>query len=217
MAMTVRCFTVSPLAENAYLVVCDETKEAIFIDPGDEPTRLLQAVEEDGLSVTKIVNTHAHFDHVGAVMALKDALEAPFYLHQADEPLLERLLEVGPMFSIGDGRVPVVDHYLEEGQTVEVGNLAAEVLFTPGHSPGHVSLYFKDEGCVFVGDVLFAGSIGRTDLPGGSISTLMRSIENVLLGLPQETVVYPGHGPETTISREKSQNPFLTGGIPFLL
>lgn len=217
MAMTVKCFTVSPLAENAYLVACDETKEAIFVDPGDEPARLLEAVEAEGFTVTKIVNTHGHFDHVGAVMALKDALEVPFHLHKSDEPLLERLLEVGPMFRIGDGRVPVVDHYLEEGQAVEVGKLTGEVLFTPGHSPGHVSLYFPDQGCVFVGDVLFAGSIGRTDLPGGSISTLMHSIEKVLMELPQETVVYPGHGPETTIGQEKAQNPFLTGGIPFLL
>jgi glyoxylase-like metal-dependent hydrolase (beta-lactamase superfamily II) len=208
---------VSPLAENAYLVGCDETKEAVFIDPGDEPARLLEAAEGGGLTVTKIVNTHAHFDHVGAVTALKDALEVPFYLHKADEPLLERLLQVGPMFGIGDGRLPVVDNYLEEGQFIEVGNLTAEVLFTPGHSPGHVSLYFKDEGCIFVGDVLFAGSIGRTDLPGGAISTLMNSIEKVLMTLPPETVVYPGHGPDTTIGQEKSHNPFLTGGIPFML
>lgn len=217
MAITVTCLTVSPLAENAYLVGCDETKEAAFIDPGDEPDRLLEAAREQGLTVTKIINTHAHFDHVGAVMPLKDTLGVPFYLHKTDEPLLERLLQVGPMFGIGDGRLPVVDHYLEESGTVEVGNLSAEVLFTPGHSPGHVSLYFKDEGCVFVGDVLFAGSIGRTDLPGGSMATLMQSIEKVLLALPEDTVVYPGHGPATTLGHEKAHNPFLTGGMAFLL
>lgn len=217
MAMIVHCFTVSPLAENAYLVACDETMDAAFVDPGDEPARLLQAARAGGYKVTKIINTHAHFDHVGAVTVLKDALGAPFYLHKADEPLLERLLQVGPMFGIGDGRLPEVDHYLEAGQTVEVGNLKAEVLMTPGHSPGHVSLYFAEEGCVFVGDVLFAGSIGRTDLPGGSISTLMSSIEKVLMALPPETVVYPGHGPATTIGEEKDDNPFLTGGIPFML
>jgi hydroxyacylglutathione hydrolase len=217
MAIAVTCLTVSQLAENAYLVGCDETKEAIFIDPGDEPARLLKAAEDGGFKVVKIVNTHGHFDHVGAVMAIKDALEVPFYLHKEDEPLLERLLQVGPMFGIGDGRLPVVDHYLEVGQTVEVGNLSAEVLFTPGHSPGHVSLHFADEGCIFSGDVLFAGSIGRTDLPGGSIAVLMRSIEQVLLALPAETVVYTGHGPATTIGHEKTNNPFLTGGVPFLL
>ncbi|MDA2915968.1 MBL fold metallo-hydrolase [Nitrospinae bacterium AH_259_B05_G02_I21] len=217
MAIAVTCFTVSQLAENTYLIGCDETKEAIFIDPGDEPARLLKAAEDSGFTVTKIVNTHGHFDHVGAVMAIKEALEVPFYLHKDDEPLLERLLQVGPMFGIGDGRLPVVDHYLEVGQTVEVGNLSAEILFTPGHAPGHVSLHFADEGCVFSGDVLFAGSIGRTDLPGGSIATLMRSIEQVLLALPPETVVYPGHGPSTTIGHEKDHNPFLTGGGPFLL
>lgn len=217
MAIAVTCFTVSQLAENTYLIGCDETKEAIFIDPGDEPARLLKAAEDSGFTVTKIVNTHGHFDHVGAVMAIKDALEVPFCLHKDDEPLLERLLQVGPMFGIGDGRIPVVDHYLEVGQTVEVGNLSAEILFTPGHAPGHVSLHFADEGCIFSGDVLFAGSIGRTDLPGGSIATLMRSIEQVLLALPPETVVYPGHGPSTTIGHEKDHNPFLTGGVPFLL
>ena len=217
MAIAVTCFTVSQLAENTYLVGCEETKDAVFIDPGDEPDRLLKAAEESGFTVTKIVNTHGHFDHVGAVMAVKDALEIPFHLHKDDEPMLERLLQVGPMFGIGDGRIPVVDHYLEEGDTVEVGNLTAEVLFTPGHSPGHVSLYFAEEGCIFSGDVLFAGSIGRTDLPGASIATLMRSIEQVLLPLPLETVIYPGHGPATTIGQEKEQNPFLTGGMPFLL
>jgi len=194
-------------AANCYIVACPVTREGMIIDPGDEPERILEAVERMKVSVRCIVNTHGHVDHIGADREIKDATGAPLCIHRLDAPLLA---DPGRNLSgwAGDPLPPVAPgRLLEDGDTIEVGQLRFRVLHTPGHTPGGICLL--GEGVVFSGDTLFAGSVGRTDFPGGSHATLVRSIREKLLVLPDETVVYPGHGPATTIGEEKAGNPFL--------
>ena len=200
---------VSEFQENSYLIGCEETGQAALVDPGDEPDTIWQMVEASGLTVIKIINTHAHVDHVGAVVAMQEKTSAPFYLHPKDQFWLDHLEESCLMFSVTAPPTPTIDHEIEEGQVIEVGDLRLKVLYTPGHAEGHVSFYVEDESAVLSGDALFAGGIGRTDLPGGDFDTLIRSIREQLFVLPDETRVYPGHGPATTIGAERSTNPFL--------
>lgn len=194
-------------AANCYIVGCPATREGMIIDPGDEPERILEAVQRLKITVRCIVNTHGHADHIGANRDVKDATGAPVCIHRLDAPLLAdpaRNLSAwagDPLAPVAPGRL------LEDGDLVEVGQLRFRVLHTPGHTPGGICL--AGEGVVFSGDTLFAGSVGRTDFPGGSHGALIRSIREKLLLLPDDTVVYPGHGPSTTIGEERAGNPFL--------
>jgi len=206
--MHLRVLTVGPLATNCYIAACPETREAVIIDPGWDPHQILAVVRALDLKVRYVVNTHAHWDHIGANGAVVAATGAPLALHPADRPLLEARGGAA-WWGIPVPPSPPPDRELQEGEVLEVGTLRFHVLFTPGHTPGHISLYEPEVGVVFDGDVLFARGIGRTDLPGGDYETLMRSIRERLLTLPDATRVYPGHGPWTTIGEERAANPFL--------
>jgi glyoxylase-like metal-dependent hydrolase (beta-lactamase superfamily II) len=203
--------TVGPFQENCFIVGDEGT--GVLFDPGDEAARIALAVERTGLEIEKLIITHAHIDHVGAVAALVDEYACPVLMHAEAEPMLRQLPNQALMMGLRFGKVPVVDGYIEDGEIVDVGALAFRALYTPGHAPGHLAFYSEDEGVVISGDALFAGSVGRVDLPGGSMELLMRSINERLLTLPDATVVHPGHGPETTIGEERAHNPFLAGGL----
>jgi glyoxylase-like metal-dependent hydrolase (beta-lactamase superfamily II) len=207
--MKVLCETVGPFAENSYFLFDPESRAAVAFDPGDEPDRLLDVIRREGLDVRAILNTHCHLDHVGAVSALKEATGAPFYIHPADRFLLDAVPVQAQYFGLPPPPVPDVDGLLAGGQVFELagGNISIRVIETPGHSPGSVTFHAGD--ILFAGDVLFQSSIGRTDLPGGDHETLLRSIRERLLVFPDSTIVYPGHGPPTTIGRERATNPFL--------
>jgi hydroxyacylglutathione hydrolase len=211
--MILEMLTVGPFQENCYIVGDEETGVAALIDPGDEATRIAMAVEQTGLDVGSIIVTHAHIDHVGAVAALTDEYACPVLMHAEAEPMLEALPTQAMMMGIRFGKVPGVDRYVKDEDVLEVGDLRLRSLYTPGHAPGHLAFYLEDEGLVLSGDALFAGSVGRVDLPGGSMEVLMQSIEERLLTLPDDTVLYPGHGPRTTIGNERTSNPFLQGGM----
>jgi hydroxyacylglutathione hydrolase len=211
--MILEMLTVSPFQENCYIIGDQESGVGTIIDPGDEASRIAMAVEGTGLDIGSIIVTHAHIDHVGAVAALTDEYACPVLMHAEAEEMLEALPTQAMMMGVRFGKVPRVDRYLEDDDTVEVGELRLRSLYTPGHAPGHLAFYLDEEGIVLSGDALFAGSVGRVDLPGGSMEVLMQSIEERLLTLPDETVVYPGHGPRTTIGNERTSNPFLRGGM----
>jgi glyoxylase-like metal-dependent hydrolase (beta-lactamase superfamily II) len=211
--MILEMLTVGPFQENCYVIGDQESRIGALIDPGDEAARIAMAVEETGLDIGSIIVTHAHIDHVGAVAALTEEYACPVLMHAEAEPALEALPTQAMMMGIRFGKVPEIDRYLEGEEVVEVGDLRLRSLYTPGHAPGHLAFYLQDEGLVLSGDALFAGSVGRVDLPGGSMEVLMQSIEERLLTLPNETVVYPGHGPRTTIGNERTSNPFLQGGM----
>ncbi len=205
--LSLQRFTVGPLQENCYLLTDDDTNSAVLIDPGDEASKLIQALEDYDLQAIWL--THAHFDHVGALAELREVYNAPTYLHPADEPLLANAAASAARFGLRL-RQPMVDYQpLAGAQTLSFAGREVHCLFTPGHAPGHIAFYLPDEGVVLAGDALFQGSIGRTDLPGGDYAQLIASIRSKLLTLPGETVVYPGHGPETTVEREAQSNPFL--------
>ncbi len=206
--MLVKTIAVGALATNCYIIGCEKTKQAAVIDPGDEAGRILDAVREAGLKVTRVLLTHAHFDHIGAADEVVKASGAPLALHPDDLPLLQA--GGGALFfDFQPPPIPDTVVSLATGQEIAVGELTLRVLHTPGHSPGHVTFYDPAEGALFDGDVLFADGIGRTDLPGGSFEVLLRSIGEQLMTLPDETVVYPGHGPATTIGHERRSNPWL--------
>ena len=198
-------------AENSYLVVDEPAVggQCAVIDPGQEPGLILHKIEQAGARLTAIWLTHAHVDHVMGVAEIARKTAAPVWLHPADRPLYNATAAQAAAFGLAfEERLPAPDHELADGQKLEVGGLSFDVRHAPGHSPGSVCL--AGHGVVFSGDVLFAGSIGRTDLPGGDFETLITSIERELLSLPDDTIVYSGHGPETTIGRERRTNPFLT-------
>jgi len=214
--MIVESLLVGPFQENTYVVGDEATGEGVLIDPGDEAARIALAVERTGLEISRILITHAHIDHVGAVAGLAEEYACPVFMHAEAEPMLRALPQQALMMGMRFGKVPTVDGYIADEQEIEVGGLRLRALYTPGHAPGHLAFHVAEEGVVFAGDALFAGSIGRTDLPGGSMEGLLRSIEERLLVLPDETRVLSGHGPETTIGAEKATNPFLGGSFgPF--
>jgi hydroxyacylglutathione hydrolase len=204
---------VAPFFKNGFVIGCDETREGVIIDPGDEVDQLLAAVDRHRLKIGNILLTHAHLDHVTGVAEAKRALAVPVWLHRDDRPLYEHVVQQGQMFGLRVEAQPPIDRFYEAGAELRFGRYQVRVLHTPGHCPGGVCLAVtrENEGdaTLFVGDTLFAGSIGRTDLPGGDIDTLLRSIREVLFAFPDDTVVWPGHGEETTIGREKRTNPFL--------
>jgi len=196
--------------ENCYLVVDEEARECAIVDPGEAAGLILAKVQETGAQPVGIWLTHGHLDHVLGVPSIAAATGAPVWLHPADRPLYDAVPEQAAWFGLASpGRLPAPDQQLSHGMRVPVGHLSFEVRHTPGHSPG--SVCFVAPGVVLGGDVLFAGSIGRTDLPGGDFETLIASIERELLPLSDDTILYSGHGPETTIGRERRTNPFLTG------
>jgi hydroxyacylglutathione hydrolase len=205
---------VAPFHKNGYIVACEKTREGVLIDPGDEVDALLEAVSARQLKIRYILLTHAHLDHITGVGRAKQALGVPIGLHQADNFLYEGVVQQGRAFGFPVQAQPPVDFFYEPESTFEFGDYTAVVRHTPGHCPGGVCLAVeKKDGsdrALFVGDTLFAGSIGRTDLPGGDTGVLLRSIKEVLFGYPDETPVYSGHGAATTIGREKRTNPFLT-------
>lgn len=209
--MILESLTVGPFQENCY-IIGDETGTGAVVDPGDEATRIALTVEQTGLDIDKIILTHAHIDHVGAVGELVDEYSCPVLMHAEAEPMLKQLPTQAMMMGLKFGRAPEVDRYIEDEEVLEIGGLALRSLYTPGHAPGHLAFYIESEEMVLSGDALFAGSVGRVDLPGGDMKVLLRSIGERLLTLPDETRVYPGHGPRTTIGNERQHNPFLQGG-----
>jgi glyoxylase-like metal-dependent hydrolase (beta-lactamase superfamily II) len=192
---------------NCYLAACAKTGEAVAIDPGDEPPLILDAIKKEGLTLKHILLTHCHADHVGGVKGLVDACQAPVEMHEADRAMLDSAVEHGRLFGIEIEAPPPPDGYLDEGDVVSFGEESLNVLHTPGHSPGGICFLGASE--IFVGDTLFAGSIGRFDFPGGSYETLIEGISSKILSLPENVVVYPGHGPATNVGQEKRTNPFF--------
>lgn len=205
--MIIRKLEVGPIMANCFIVGCEETKEAVVIDPGDDADRILMTLAKDSLSVKYLIDTHGHFDHVGANRRMKEVTGAILAMHPDDVPMLSQLSRSAASFGLAAENSPEPDLLLNDGDTVTFGNITLKVIHTPGHSRGGICLYTS--GHLFAGDTLFAGSIGRTDLPGGDYDTLISSIKQKLLALPDDTIVYTGHGPETTIANEKRMNPFL--------
>lgn len=203
--LEVRPLSVGPFQANCFLVRAGD--DTIIIDPGDEPERIAALLDERGEIPRAIVLTHAHVDHVGGVAGLVERFGAPVYVHAADLPLYERAAEHGAMFGVAVESPPPPDHWLEDGQKLSFGEIELDVRHAPGHSPGGVVLVGEEEA--FVGDCVFAGSIGRTDLPGGDTGTLLRSIRERILTLPPATTLYSGHGPATTVETEAESNPFV--------
>jgi glyoxylase-like metal-dependent hydrolase (beta-lactamase superfamily II) len=206
----VRMFTVGPVQENCFVVRQPGSASAVIVDPGDEAERLLRALEELGIqSVEAILVTHTHFDHVGALAPVARATGAPVYCPELETQVLANIMDFVPWPGFGPFESYEADHTVAGGETLDLAGLAFEVMFTPGHSPGHVTYALLGEDAVFSGDVLFQGSVGRVDLPGGDWPTLLRSIESLVDRFPEETTVYPGHMGITTLGRERATNPFL--------
>ena len=203
-------FTVGPVQENCYLVRAPGSDRGVIIDPGDEPDRLLQAVDAlDIKQLEAILITHAHFDHIGAVAPVAKATNAPVFCPQLETEVLANIMDYVPWPGFGPFESYEADRTVSGGEQLELAGLPFEVIFTPGHSPGHVSYALPDHNAVFSGDVLFQGSVGRVDLPGADWQTLLSSIESLVESLPAETTVYPGHMGVTTLGRERASNPFL--------
>lgn len=208
--LEVHQLSVGPLQVNCFLVACRKTRDAMVIDPGDEGSRILQLAKREGVEISKVVNTHGHFDHIGANRQLLDATGAELMLHAADLPLLPQARNQAEAFGLTVDPSPEPDRLLDQGDTFAVGEFTFTVFHVPGHSPGGICLL--SAGHLFVGDTLFAGSIGRTDLPGGDFDALVKGVRERLFSLPDETLVHPGHGPDTTIGQERRMNPFVGDG-----
>ena len=207
--------TVGPLQENCYLVrVSADAGTAVMVDPGEEAERLIAAVEGAGVALEAILLTHCHFDHIGAVAPVARATGAQVWCPEIETDLLTDLMTYVPYPDLGPYESYEPEHTVAGGEVLELAGMQIEVLFTPGHSPGHVTYAPSAANAIFSGDVLFQSSIGRTDLPGGDYPTILRSLARVCLTLPDETVVLSGHGPQTTIGAERRTNPFLTGLTP---
>ena len=204
--MKIEWRTVGPFQENSYLVVDDTTGKAVLIDPGAEPEALLAMLETSGATLEAIWLTHAHIDHIGGIAAVKRVVDVPIYLHPADRPLYDRGAMQAGFYGLPFEQPPAPDRALAEGDRLELGSLVFHVMHVPGHAPGHVAFVSGDR--VLSGDLLFAGSIGRTDLPLCDPAKMEDSLERICT-LPDSTVVYPGHGPPTSIGAERATNPFL--------
>jgi hydroxyacylglutathione hydrolase len=206
----VRMFTVGPVQENCFIVRQPEAKTAVIVDPGEEADRLLRGIDELGVeTVEAILVTHTHFDHVGAVAPVARATGAPVYCPKLETGVLANIMDFVPWSGFGPFESYEADHTVEGGETLDLAGLSFEVIFTPGHSPGHVTYALPAQDAILSGDVLFQGSVGRVDLPGGDWPTLLRSIESLVDRFPEQTMVYPGHMGLTTLGRERATNPFL--------
>jgi hydroxyacylglutathione hydrolase len=206
----VRMFTVGPVQENSFIVRRKDAASALIVDPGDEAPKLLGALDSLGIeTVEAILITHTHFDHVGAVAPVAEATNAPVYVPELEKEVLANIMDYVPWPGFGPFESYDADHTVAGGETLELADFTIDVVFTPGHSPGHVTYAIADEGALFSGDVLFQGSVGRVDLPGGDWPTLLASIENLAGAYSPETTVYPGHMGITTLGRECATNPFL--------
>ncbi len=209
MSLDVRMFTVGPVAENCFVFRSEGSERALIVDPGDEPERILGPVRELGLTVEAILLTHCHFDHIGAVAPVAAATRAPVYCPQIEVPVLADIMSYVPWPGFGPFESYDADETVAGGETLELAGLEIDVIFTPGHSPGHVTYSVRDEAALFSGDVLFQGSVGRVDLPGGDWPTLLESLRTLVDSHPDETAVFPGHMGTTTLGAERASNPFL--------
>ncbi|MFL2931854.1 MAG: MBL fold metallo-hydrolase [bacterium] len=211
--LSIDCVVVGPFQVNSYLLACTETMKGIYIDPGSEINEVLKIAEEKEISIEKIIGTHAHIDHAEGVSITKKEIDVPYWLHEKELRNLESMPEIAKNYGLPIPEIPEVDDYLIPNKNIKVGNLDFQILLTNGHSPGNISLYTLDKqtkkNYAIVGDSLFAGSIGRTDLPGGDLPTLLKSIRTQLFTLPSDTIIFSGHGPSTTIEHEIKNNPFL--------
>jgi len=207
----IEALTVGPFQSNCFIVSCSETKEAVIFDAGDDAQQILSAVERLGVEVRAVVNTHAHLDHISAAAAVSESLGVPVLMHEAEMPIYEVVSAQAAMFGLPAPPTPPIDRFVTDGESIDIGRVRGEFLLTPGHSPGSVSIRFQGEAPerLIAGDVLFQGSIGRTDLPGGDYDTIIETLRSRFVPLPDDTIVYSGHGPETTIGEEKRSNPFL--------
>jgi glyoxylase-like metal-dependent hydrolase (beta-lactamase superfamily II) len=216
--LIIRQMALGPIQANCYILGCEETRQAVVIDPGDEADRILTTLAEDRLTVAHIINTHGHFDHVGANKRLKEVTGADILIHADDAPMLSQLSAAASAWGLAADNSPAPERLLADGDTITFGTLTLKAIHTPGHSPGGVCLYIEydqaggPKKAVFVGDTLFAGSIGRADLPGGNYDTLINSIQTRLFSLADDVTVYPGHMGTTTIGTERRTNPFC--GMP---
>jgi hydroxyacylglutathione hydrolase len=207
----IQVFVFNPFQENTYILY-DETNECVVVDPGcyeeDEKIELVDFISANNLKVTRLLNTHCHIDHVLGNAFVKEKFKTKLHIHRNDEPVLRAVSAYAPNYGFNLYQETAPDVFLEDGDVINFGNQKFEVLFVPGHAPGHVAFYNKKEKVVIGGDVLFQNSIGRTDLPGGNLDTLINSIHQKLFTLPDDITVYPGHGPKTTIGFEKLTNPY---------
>ena len=212
--LNVETIPVTEFGQNARILWCSETKDAVIVDPGGEAEKILAAAKRLGVTVTAVWLTHSHLDHCGGVAPLLLAHDVPLVGHPEERMMRNNVVSVAHLYGMSPTEwhnCPEPTVYVRGGETLSIGNSSCVVLFTPGHSPGHVSYYFKRDGIVASGDVLFAGSIGRTDLPGGDTKTLLDAIRREIFTLPAATRVLTGHGPDTTVGEEKASNPFFTG------
>jgi hydroxyacylglutathione hydrolase len=207
--MIFESLVVGPLSVNCFILGCENTLEGVVVDPGGDVESIIHAVQRHGLTIRYLINTHGHFDHVGGNNEAIAAFGAPLMIHQADAPMLGRVAEVSRMYGMQGENSPAADRFLSDGMEIAFGSHLIKVLHTPGHTQGGCCLYLEAERKVITGDTLFADSIGRTDLPGGSHEQLLESIRTKLFTLPDDVTAYPGHGPETTIGHEKLHNPYF--------
>jgi glyoxylase-like metal-dependent hydrolase (beta-lactamase superfamily II) len=207
--MILKMLIVGPIQANCYILGCERTREAAVIDPGGDPDKILLALAKDHLRCVYIINTHGHFDHAADNKRIKEVTGAELLIHRADAPMILQQSRSGGMWGMKVDDSPPPDRYLEEGDVITFGDISLKVLHTPGHSPGGISLV--TDKIVIVGDTLFAGSIGRTDFPGGDYETLIRNVREKIFPLGDDVIVYTGHGPKTTVGRERRTNPFFTG------
>ncbi len=207
--MIFKSIVVGPLKVNCFVLACENTLEGIIVDPGDNIPEIIELVLEDDIRVVEVIATHGHYDHIAHAASVVRETGAPFAIHPADRYEVENLVEIAGSIGMDADPPPRIDRFLEEGDVVKMGGEILEIVHTPGHARGNITL--KWPGHAIVGDTLFAGSIGRTDLPGGDVDLLLRSIREKILILDDETRVYPGHGPFTTVGRERVSNPFLVG------
>ena len=205
--MILQTVVVGPLSENCFVIGCEATKTGAIIDPGDEAAQIIRIVEKQALEIKYILLTHGHIDHLAVLQKLKEKYQAEFLMHQDDLLLVKNASMQAAMFGLPDPGAPTPDRFLAEGDTVTLGKLSINILHTPGHSPGSITFFVDDK--LFVGDLIFSGSIGRTDLPGGNYEQLIQSVENKIFTLPDATVIFPGHGPATSAGTEKRYNPFF--------